>query len=67
MDREVSGKCVIKCNSLFGENVLNMQHIIPNSKRRDYSDMSNGLGEAISELCQILLHVEQTPRPHCGG
>ena len=48
-------------------NVLNMQHIIPNSKRWDYSDITNGGHKKIKgpiHMVEGSHHLRKAPNPH---
>ena len=48
-------------------NVLNMQHIIPNSKRWDYSDIPGGGQKKIegpTHMAEGAHHLRKAPNPH---
>ena len=48
-------------------NVLNMQHITPNSKRWDYSDIPSGCTEKIkgpAHMAEGDYHLRKDPNPH---
>ena len=67
---------VIKFNSLFLDSrkleigvhiVLNMQHITPNSKRWDHSDIPSGGHKKIKEPAHMVegsQHLRKKPNPH---